>query len=405
MRVLLITQLFDPENAIKGLSFAKGLVAKGYEVVVVTTFPSYPGGRIYPGYRMRLLQVDDIEGVRVVRVPSYITHDRSALKRLLGYASFSFCAFIYSLFWIRKPDVIYSYYPPLVGGLSGAALSVIKDCPLIYDVQDLWPEAVVATGMVKSRRVISIIEKLVGIVYKRAAAIVVLSEGYKRAILKKGVPEENIHRVYNWCDETRLSHEAGLGRSSRNSFDILYAGNLGKAQALEYIVQAADILQKRADNNIRFVFLGDGVEKGNLQNMSQSLGLQNIQFKPRVPPEAVGDELNSADALLVHLADDPVFSITVPQKTQAYLSAGKPILMAVAGESAEIIRVAGAGVSVRPCDAEDIANGAYALSKCSLEELNSFGVAAKQFYLNSMSQDNGLNQISRIINKVVGGYK
>lgn len=403
VRVQLITQLFDPENAIKGLSFVQELARLGHEVEVVTTYPSYPGGKIYPGYRMHLIQVETVEGVRVVRLPSYVAHGRSAIKRLLSYASFSAAAFFYSLFVGRKPDVIYSYFPPMVGGIACAILGAIQRRPFIYDVQDLWPEALVATGMLRNEWGVKFIESCVGWVYKRASAVVVLSEGYKRTLVAKGVPESKIHRIYNWCDESRLKRSDQL-EGSASSFDIVYAGNLGAAQALDSVIQAAQLLQQAGERSIRFVFIGDGIEGERLKQQAVFLGLDNVEFRGSVSPEAIGAELSKADALLVHLADDPVFAITVPSKTQAYMAMGKPILMAVAGESAEIIQKAGAGMIARPCTPESIADTALQMARSTPEQLEVFGAAAENYYRENMSQKNGVEHVSRILGLVTKKY-
>ncbi|WP_417842086.1 glycosyltransferase family 4 protein [Terasakiella sp.] len=401
MRVQLITQLFDPENAIKGLSFVKELSSCGYDIEVVTTYPSYPGGRIYYGYKMRIVQVEEIDGVRVVRLPSYISHGKSAIGRLLSYATFSISAFVYSLLFTSRPDVIYSYYPPMMGGVAGALLGFIKRRPFIYDVQDLWPEALSATGMLKDRRIIRCVDLVINWVYRRAAAIVVLSDGYKNTLISKGVPESKIHRIYNWCDESRIQKQPSTVQEENEYFDITYAGNFGPAQALSFVLEAARSLQDDGHKAIRFLFLGDGIECNELKQQAASLGLSNVVFKGRVPPEQVGAELQAADALLVHLADQPVFSITIPSKTQAYMAIGKPILMAVAGESAELIKKAGAGIISRPCAPDEIAKAALAMSKSSPAQLASFGDCAKNFYITNMSQKNGVEKISLLMKSLI----
>lgn len=400
MRILLITQLFDPENAIKGLSFAKSLVSLGHEVEVVTTFPSYPGGKIFTGYKMQWKQVEYIDGVRIVRVASYISHGHTALKRFASYTSFSLAALLYSLVGAKRADIVYSYYPPMVGGITGVLISLLKRSALIYDVQDLWPEALVAAGISEKSAGFKVIEKIMKWIYHRSTAIIVLSNGYKQALIKKGIPAEKIHRVYNWCDESRIkvvetSNYLNNKNTSKN-FDILYAGNMGAAQALHFVIQAAEKLQQMERQDIRFIFLGNGIELENLKKQTVSLKLSNVIFRGHVAPELVGAELQAADALLVHLASNPVFDITVPSKTQAYLAAGKPILMAVAGESAEIIKLACAGIVASPCNPADIAAGAISMADASSDQLLSFATSARKYYLENMSQMNGVAQISRI---------
>jgi colanic acid biosynthesis glycosyl transferase WcaI len=399
MRILLITQLFDPENAIKGLSFAKSLVSLGHEVEVVTTFPSYPGGKIFTGYKMQWKQVEYIDGVRIVRVASYISHGHTALKRFASYTSFSLAALLYSLVGAKRADIVYSYYPPMVGGIVGVLISKLKRSALIYDVQDLWPEALVAAGISEKSTGFKIIEKIMNWIYHRSSAIIVLSNGYKQALINKGIPAEKIHRVYNWCDESRMkvAETSNLfSNNAKSSFDILYAGNMGAAQALHFVIQAAEKLQQMGRQDIRFVFLGNGIELENLKKQASSLKLTNVIFKGHVAPELVSAELQAADALLVHLASNPVFDITVPSKTQAYLAAGKPILMAVAGESAKIIKLANAGIVSLPCNPADIAAGAISMAEASAEQLFAFATSARKYYLNNMSQMNGVEQISRI---------
>tara|TARA_R110002020_G_scaffold276833_2_gene492141 strand:+ start:11925 stop:13136 length:1212 start_codon:yes stop_codon:yes gene_type:complete len=400
MRITLLTQLFDPENAIKGLSFAKRLAAEGHSVDVITTFPSYPGGRVYPGYRVRPWTIEQYGDVRVIRVLSYITPNKSALRRMAGYCSFSMAALIAGIL-LRRSEVIYSYYPPVVGGLAAALLAFLKRSAMVYDVQDLWPEAVVATGVAKGRRLTSLIEWAAGIVYRRAGAIVVLSDGYREALLKKGVPPEKVFRIYNWCDESRITVGPPVGPGA-GGFPIVYAGNLGTAQALEFVVRAAALVSTSDVRNIRFVFIGDGVERRKLQVLTEELGLANVEFVDRMATEMIGGELARAGALLVHLRNDPVFAITVPQKTQAYMIAGRPLLMAVEGECARIVQEAGAGIVAKPCDPADIARAAIELSRTSADELKQMGMRGASYYRDRMSQDNGVQQTLDVIGRVVG---
>lgn len=401
-RILLMTQLFDPENAIKGLSFAKGLSKLGHKVEVITTFPSYPGGKIYSGYHMRWCQIENHGDVRVVRIPSYIAHGKSASKRLASYASFSLAAFLYSLFFAKRPDVIYAYYPPMLCGIFAALMSILLRRPFVYDVQDLWPEALVATKMLQSNNAVMAVDKIISWIYARSSAIVVLSDGYKRLLVNKGVPKEKIFRIYNWCDESRLFVEdATVTEDDLDKFfDIVYAGNLGAAQALHYVLAAADIVWQAGYQQIRFVFFGDGIESGCLKKIVKERKLQNVIFKGHVQPELMGPSLRKAETLLVHLADDPLFEITIPSKTQAYLALGRPILMAVKGESAEIVSQAGAGIVAKPCNAESIAEAAICLFESSTEQLRIFGKCAEEFYRASMSQKNGIEQVSNIVHTI-----
>jgi colanic acid biosynthesis glycosyl transferase WcaI len=404
LRILFISQLFDPENSIKGLEFARRLQAMGHEVEVVTTFPSYPGGKVYEGYRQRCKQVDKVSGIRVVRLPTLISHGTSAAKRMLSYASFGAVATLYSLFSSRRPDVIYAYYPPVIVGLTAMLVGKFRRVPFVYDVQDLWPEALVATGNVQpTSRIVRWIDRLCGLVYRKAARVVVLSDGYKQALVAKQVPAGKIERIFNWCDEGRMDADTMPRPDAleHDFFNILYAGNLGAAQALEHVVEAARLVQQQGKRRVRFVFLGAGVAEPMLKKQAQDLGLDNVQFLPRVTVDEVGAYLAAADALLVHLANDPVFDITIPQKTQAYMLAGRPILMAVGGEAGDIIRNAGAGMVVEPCQPKQLAQAAIALSVLPLEELQAMASRGKNYYMEKMSMDNGVRSVAALLSSVV----
>lgn len=405
MRILFVSQLFDPENAIKGLSFVKKLVELGHEVEVVTTFPSYPGGRVYAGYKQSLYKVEDLDGVRVVRLPTYISHGSSAIKRLVSYFSFAFVSTVYSLFFARKADVIYAYYPPVMVGVMARVVRFFRRTPYVYDVQDLWPEALVATGNLSPEsRVIKAIEKVCGWIYRGAARVVVLSEGYRQKLKDKGVSEDKLVKIYNWCDESRIS-SVGCRQVEKifdkNKFNILYAGNLGAAQALEYVIDAAKTIQDRGDERVHFIFLGAGIARSSLENRSTRLDLKNVTFIDPVPVDEVGSYLEFSDALLVHLADAPVFSITIPQKTQAYMMAGKPIIMAVNGEAGNIVNDARAGFVVPPCDHMKIADAAIQLSQLSAYDLSCMAENGKNFYSSNMSMQLGVGRVENMLIKVV----
>lgn len=404
MRILFISQLFDPENSIKGLEFARQLKAFGHDVEVVTTFPSYPGGRVYPGYKQRFKEVNTVDGIRIVRLPTFISHGTSAAKRMLSYLSFGLVASFYSLFSAKKPDVIYAYYPPVIVGLTALLVGKVRDIPYVYDVQDLWPDALVATGSAQpDSRIVRWIDKCCRLVYRHASRIVVLSEGYRRALVAKKVAPEKIERIFNWCDESRMQTEASASPETidRSFFNILYAGNLGSAQALEHVVQAAYLVQQQGSKGIRFLFLGAGVAETALKNESQTLGLNNVQFLPRVTVDQVGDYLAAADVLLIHLADEPVFEITIPQKTQAYLLAGRPILIAVRGEASEIVREAGAGLVVEPCQPQQLAKAAIEMSQLPSEKLQKMAECGLDFYQKKMSMVNGVHSIESLLKAVV----
>ena len=386
IKVALLTQWFDPEPTFKGLAFARELVRKGFEVEVVTGFPNYPGGKVYDGYRMRLLQREVIDGVQITRLPLYPSHDGSALRRIANYASFAASSLFYGLFMLKRPDVIYAYHPPLTVGVTASLLRLIRRIPVVYDIQDMWPDTLRATGMLGNERLLSVISRVCDWVYRRVDRIVVLSPGFRRLLIERGVPPEKLDVIYNWCDEAALQAAPVSSPDSApdGQFRVVFAGNMGKAQALGTVVEAAELLSSERPE-VRFVLVGSGIEVDGLKQLVAKKGLENVVFIPRVPMKEVGSILASADALLVHLKDDPLFAITIPSKTQAYMAIGKPLLMAVRGDAAELVQQAACGVTAIPEDARSVADAAIRLANLAALEREEMGQRSRVFYQRELS--------------------
>ncbi|MEJ3659966.1 glycosyltransferase family 4 protein [Pseudomonas fragi] len=397
VRVLLMTQWFDPEPTFKGIVFARELVRQGFEVEVITGFPNYPGGKIYPGYKIRLVQKEQIEGVNVTRVPLYPSHDKSKIGRILNYVSFACSLMIYGLF-SKKADVIYAYHPPLTVGIAASIVGFFRRVPVVNDIQDMWPDTLSSTGMISNKRVITLVGKVCDWVYKRSTKIVVLSPGFRTLLVERGVPPEKIEVIYNWCAEDAIAQapsEKGSVFKPDAKFRILFAGNMGLAQALDVVLDAAVLLSTAAPQ-IEFVFLGGGLEVNNLKQLAQKLELQNVVFLPPVSMAEVGAYLNSADALLVHLKKDELFKITIPSKTQAYMAAGRPILMAVDGDAADLVSNSHCGVVARSGDAQSIADAAIKLLKATEGERQAMAENGKAFYKANLSLSRGVERFGLI---------
>ncbi|KYG64720.1 glycosyltransferase WbuB [Bdellovibrio bacteriovorus] len=402
MRILILTQWFDPEPTFKGLLFAKGLKSQGHEVEVVTGFPNYPGGDIYENYRLKLYQKQIMDDICVHRVWLYPSHDGSALKRISNYVSFCISSFIFGTIRAKKFDVIYVYHPPATVGFSAALVGLIRRVPFVYDIQDLWPDSLRSTGMLKNERILKVINMLCNWIYKRADKIVVLSPGFKKALITRGVAQNKIEVIYNWCDEKSLSsHSTGEEFSFlTNKFNILFAGNMGKAQGLESVLEAAEKVSLKS-SYIQFVFVGGGIDADRLKKLAQDRQLTNVIFVPRMPVTEVGRLMSNCDVLLVHLKKDPLFEITVPSKTQAYMSIGKPVLMAVPGDAAELIRLSGGGICVPSENPEALSAAVLDLSAKSKGELKSMGDSAKSYYEENLSFKNGITRFLKMFEDVI----
>lgn len=404
-RLLLLTQWFDPEATFKGVAFAKHLQARGFDVEVLTGFPNYPGGKVYPGYAVRWMLRETIDGVPITRVALYPSHDTSPVRRAGNYLSFGVTSFLYGLFGAPRPAVIYAYHPPLTVPLAAALIGKLRGAKVVIDIQDLWPDTLRATGMLSNTRALGLIGAVCNWLYRHVDRIVVLSPGFKRTLIARGVPEGQIEVIYNWCDAASLTAGAsssGPRLAGAQAFRIVFAGNIGRAQGLDAVLDAARILQNRGAD-IGFVFIGDGIDAQRLKNRVADSALANVSFMPRVSAFEVGGLLAQADALLVHLLRDPLFEITIPSKTQAYMAMGKPILMAVEGDAAALVTEAGCGVAAVPGNAESIAEAATALASMAPPELAKLGEAGREYYYSRLSIEAGTGRFANTFEKVLGG--
>jgi colanic acid biosynthesis glycosyl transferase WcaI len=404
LRIIFLTQWFDPEPALKGLSFAQGLAALGHQVEVVTGFPNYPGGKVYDGYRIKPIKREKHGAVDVTRLALLPSHSQSKIGRIANYLSFWFTSFLYLLFFAKRADVVYVYHPPMTVGLAAAMARLFRRTPTVLDIQDMWPDTLRATGMIGSPRILRIVGAVSRWVYRHVDRITVISPGFGKLLRERGVPADKIDVVMNWAPDIPMKQVAGADLPFRpeHDFRVLFAGNMGSAQGLQTVLQAAMHVQALRPN-VGFYFLGSGISVEELLTETQSLGLTNVVFLPRVGFGDVGAYLQAADVLLVKLANDPLFAITIPSKTQAYLAAGKPIIMAVAGDAAELVKRANAGVVVPPDDAVALGDAVLALANMPTASRQQLGRNAVSFYTEELSLEQALNRLEDIFVRSMSG--
>ena len=336
----MLTQYFQPEPNFKGLPLAKALRDRGHQVQVLTGFPNYPGGKLYNGYKLRLWRLEEMDGIKIIRVPLFPSHNRSGVLRILNYLSFGVSACILGPWLIKKPDIVFVYNLITLGPAS-RAIRLFTRAKVVIDVLDLWPESVSESGMLRSRFVSRLLAWWCKHEYKAADKLIACTPGFKQNLANRGIDQAKLDMIYNWCDESSIiipepnsvvAEELGF----TNHFNIVFAGTMGVMQALDSIMDAAKLVAKEF-SDVKFTFVGGGIEVDRLRNISASMG--NVQFLPQMPPSEIGSVFANADALLVHLKDAPIFEITVPSKIQAYLYAGKPILCGVRGDAAKLVRL------------------------------------------------------------------
>jgi colanic acid biosynthesis glycosyl transferase WcaI len=407
MKILLLTQWFDPEPCFKGLAFARQLARRGDTVEILTGFPNYPDGKVYPGYRVRSWQVDLMDGFRVCRVALYPSHDRSALRRSMNYASFALASALLGPFLVHRPDVIYVYHPPGTIGLPALLLRWWFSVPVVYDVQDLWPDTIAATGMVSSRTALTLLDRLSRFVYRHADQVAVVSPGFRSALISRGVAENRIRVIYNWAPDEVLEPSATLSSSyskRTDEFRVVFAGTMGFAQALDAVLEAAAQCAVRVPQ-ARFVFVGGGVDRSRLEMEARKRRLGNVEFISRQPPSAMRAIFDQADALLVHLKDDPLFAVTIPGKTQAYLASGRPLIMAVRGDAARLVERANAGVLAEPENPTSITAAVEKLASLLPEDRERMGAAGRSFYQRELAIDVAVDQFRDLFHRLTGESK
>ncbi len=390
MKILILAQNYIPEPDPKMHILAKGLVNRGHEVIVLTGFPNYPQGKIYSGYRQKLFQREEIDGVKVIRLPLYPDRSHSVVKRSLNYLSFPMSATIFGPLFCGEVDVMMVYHPPITLGIPACIISLPRKIPFVFEIQDMWPETLPATGMISSQLMLKVLAKLAMFTYKKASAITVISAGFKRNLEAKGVSSEKIHIFYNWAYEgefTLPDPDPSLAEkwNLKGYFNILYSGNMGPAQGLHNVIEAASLLTDI--KKLQFVLMGSGIDRDRLEKMAKERKLKNVKFLPRQPMEMMPSFYALVDAVMVHLTDDPLFEITVPGKTQSCLLSGKPIIVSVNGDAADLVVRAGAGLAVRSMDPVDFARVVRKLYAMSPKEREAMGSAGRKYYFQHLAPE------------------
>lgn len=405
MRIVYVSQWFEPEpNNSKTEAFLNELVAEGAQLTVLTGFPNYPGGKLYPGYRIRPFQREMLMGFEVHRVPLYPSHSRSSIGRIANYLSFFLSSLTYGLINGRKFDLAYVYHPPITVGLSAGLWGWLWRVPFVIEIQDLWPDSVAASDMAGTAVLSRLIQLVCNFVYRRAARIVVQCPGMKQKLLERGVPDEKVVVIYNWTDEKAFAGPAELSVPFLNApdrFKLIYAGNFGRAQNCETLIRAVALAGKRLPK-LQLLMIGDGVEEKRLRLLLAELGAANIHFHPRVPRKAMAAIYPHADALVCTLTRQDLFAYVIPTKTQAYLAAGRPVLMSVSGDAAQLINASGAGISVPPEDPEALAGAIVRMAEMPREQREAMGRAARAYYDEHLSFARGMATTLEVIRDAIG---
>ena len=394
MKILIVSQYFWPEEfTINEVS--KTLVEKGNVVDVLTCMPNYPGGKTLPGYPAWKCQQENYQGISIHRVP-FLPRGKNRCNLAINYLSFVISGLVFGPWMLRKKkfDVIFVYAPsPILQAIPAIFLGWLKGCPVVLWVQDLWPESLSATGYVQNRLLLKLVELVVRFIYSHVDLLLVQSRAFEESVcsLASGTPiiyqPNSVGKIFDELVIDEIPYIDGFDKG----FSVMFAGNIGAAQSVSVIVEAASILKQYTD--IHFVILGDGSSREWMLKEAQQRELLNLHLPGKFPVETMPAFMQKASVLLVTLTDKSIFALTVPNKVQAYLAIGRPIIACLNGEGARIVVEAGAGLATPAEDAKALAETILNVYKLTPVERKNMGENGRKYFQKHFNHDHLVDQL------------
>lgn len=382
MQILVVSQYFWPEN-FRINDLVQQLVQRGHQVTVLTGIPNYPSGKVFDAYRINPRVFSEFKGARVIRVPM-VPRGSGGARLVLNYMSFVLGATIWGTWRLRgiAADVIFVFEPsPVTVGLPAVWLSKIKRSPVVFWALDLWPETLAALGVVRSPRILRWVGRMVRFIYDRCALVLGQSSGFLDSISNHCSDKQKIRYFPSWAEDVFANEDVPLAAEVpvlADGFNVVFAGNIGEAQDMPTVLDVAERLKGNVD--IRWIIVGDGRKSEWLRAEVSNRGLQSKVLLPGCfPVERMPSFYAHADALLVSLKRDPVFSMTIPGKVQSYLMAGIPIIGMLDGEGATVIRDANAGLTCAAGDGAGLAEAVLTMAAMSPEARRQLGRNGRQY--------------------------
>ena len=397
MKLLILSQYFWPEN-FRINDVVEGLTERGHAVTVYTGIPNYPSGRYFSGYGFLGPLREQYKAAEVRRAPLIARGGGSGVRLALNFLSHAFFATLLAPWLARgRFDAILVYEPsPMTIGIPARVLRALKRAPLLFWVQDLWPESLSATGAVKSRALLGVVDRLIKWIYRGCDRVLVQSEAFIPSVEAHGVPRNRIRYLPNSAENfyRRLEPSAqdAEARELPPGFRVMYAGNIGAAQDFPTILAAAELVKH--DSAIQWIVVGDGRMRGWVEDEVRRRGLQaSFHLLGQRPPQRMPRYFAHADVLLATLRREPIFAYTIPSKIQAYIACGKPVIAALEGEGGRNIREAGAGWVVPPENPQALADAVIAASRLARSELSSMGERGEAWFREHFERDKLLSRL------------
>ncbi len=355
MRILFLSHYFAPEGnapATRVFELTRRWARAGHHVTVITCAPNVPAGVVYEGYANRWLQREEVEGVELIRVWTYLAANRGTTRRILNYLSFMLTASLAGL-RVPRPDVVIATSPQFFCGWAGVLVAKLRRLAFVLEIRDLWPESIVAVGALSNSKLIRLLEWLELRMYAAADRVVTVGEGYREKLERKGVATRDLHIIPNGVDRevfrpdadgTAVRQEYGLG----DRFVCAYLGTIGMGSGLEIALRAARRLRDAGRDDVRLLLVGDGAVRDQLERRAGAEGLEQLVFAGQQPKARMPEFLAATDACLVHLTRTELFKTVLPSKIFEASASGKPIILGVEGLAAELVSSAEAGVCIEP---------------------------------------------------------
>ncbi|WP_248916209.1 glycosyltransferase family 4 protein [Pseudomonas moorei] len=401
LRILVVTQYFWPEN-MRINDLVRDFSEKGHEVTVLTGFPNYPEGVVFGEFKANPEDFKEYFGARIIRVP-LISRGKRSISLILNYISFFFSASILGVIKLRsrKIDVVFVYaVSPIMAAIPAIIIGRMKKVPVFIWVLDLWPETLRAVGVLRRPSLLALVGRMVSWIYNRADYLLLQSKGFIRNVEQyctKEISSERLVYFPSWAEDDFSDSLPGSSRLLERDgsvFTVVFAGNLGEAQDLPAVLQAAESLS--CSVSVRWVIVGDGRMSSWLSEQVEARGLHNVLLLGRHPLSAMPGLFACADALLVSLKTNDVFEKTIPGKVQAYLASGKPILGMINGEAAQIIDESGAGFSCPSGDSEGLAGITRKLATIDIGQREVMGRAGRSYYLKHFSKSTLMGRLENL---------
>ncbi len=404
MQVLIISQYYPPEGpaAFYSASLARKLVDRGHSVRVITGYPNYPTGRLYPGYAMKWRSEEIDQGVHVKRVPLYLDHSQSALRRIANYVSFGVSsALVWN--WAKEADVIYVYATQMTPALGPWVWRKFGGAPYVLHVQDLWPDSITGSSLVKGRsfgKIVNLLlEPWLRSVYARAAAVIGIAPGMVKTLVSRGVQRNKAHLVYNWGNDVQHTSLKKGNVCDGAATEFLYAGNVGDMQDLETVVRAGARL---IESGVRIRILGGGVALDRVKEVAQEVGASNVFFEDSVPMERVGAYYAQADYALVTLKDLPNFRGTIPSKFQAALAHGVPVVTTVQGDLRALVTSLEVGFVAESENVASLAEGLLTAAETPPAERDKLVTRTLEAHHSIFSTEAGVAAVEKVLDAACG---